>query len=129
MGDVTGPVNVMELCGRAYQATDNWQRHASHIRWVMDRTWYGRLRAQTVTADQEAARAQAHASAWISTEAKPPYWCPVCPGGPFATMLELTDHVTAMADPANKEPAQGDQLFGIALEVRADGGEPHLETQ
>lgn len=124
---MTSP-DVVELCNRAYAATSNWGRDASRIRWVMDRSWYDRLRAQAVPAGGEAARAQAHANALISAEAEPPYWCPACPAGPFATSRELTDHVTAMSDPAYREPAEGDQLFGIAIEVRADGGEPHLET-
>jgi hypothetical protein len=128
MDDVTTPVSVMDLCTRAYHATSNWERGAGHLRWVMDRSWYDRLRAQVVPEDQEAERARAHASAWIEAAAEPPHRCPVCPGGPFGTMKELTAHIGAMADPANREPSEGDQLFGIALEVRDDGGEPHLET-
>ncbi len=95
-------------------------------RWVMDRASYDRLRAETVTEEQETARAQAHATAWIKTV--PPYACRVCPAGPFGSIRELTDHVIAMADPANREPDDHDCLFGIYIEVREGGGEPHLEA-
>lgn len=119
--------DLQDLCTRAYHATANWERADNRLRWVMSRPWYDRLRAETATEDREAARAQAHVNARILSREQPPYKCPACPAGPFASLEELYDHATAMADPANREPADGDCLFGIRIEVREDGGEPHLE--
>ena len=99
----------------------------NRLRWVMDRASYDRIRAAAMTEDQEAARVQAHINARILSGDQPPYKCPVCPVGPFADLGELYDHMTAMSDPANREPDDHDCLFGIYIEVRADGGEPHLE--
>lgn len=94
----------------------------------MGRDWYDRLRAELVPEDQERERAREHASASVSPETAPPYCCPICPAGPFATAEELVGHMTALSDPANREPAPADVLFGLPIDVRADGGEPHLET-
>ena len=95
-------------------------------RWVMDRASYDRIRAAAMTEDQERARAQAHANALLPVLTEAPYACPACPSGPFGTMRELNDHGVAMADPASREPDDRDCLFGIYIEVRDDGGEPHL---
>lgn len=97
--------------------------------WVMDRASYDRIRAMAMTEEQETARALAHATAWIPILAQAPYLCPACPDGPFADMAGLTAHVAAMADPANREPLDGDMLFGIPIEVREDGGVPHIEDR
>lgn len=96
-------------------------------RWVMDRASYDRIRAMGMTGEQETARALAHARAWLPLPAEAPYACPACRGGSFATMGKLNDHFVAMADPTNREPASGDCLLGIRIEVREDGGEPHIE--
>ena len=96
-------------------------------RWVMDRLSYDRIRAAAMTDEQELNRALAHFDARILVLSEPPYACPACPAGPFATMAELSEHVRAMADPTNKEPQSGDYLLGIPVEVRDDGGAPHLE--
>jgi hypothetical protein len=117
--------SVAALCFRVYDAASALDRE--RCRWVMDRPWYDRLRAEAMTEDQEAIRAQAHASAWLVSLAGPPFKCPVCAAPPFGSKGELYDHVNAMADPSSREPVDGDSLFGIPLTVRADGGEPHLE--
>lgn len=102
--------------------------HARRTRWVMDRASYDHVRAMAMTAEQETARAVAHAAAWIPVLVEAPYTCPACgAGSSFATIGTLNDHVAAMADPTNREPADGDCLFGIRIEVRDDGGAPHLE--
>jgi len=121
------PASVVDLCTRAYSAASG-QPGTGRARWVMGRDWYDRLRAELVPEDQERERARAHADTMVSASANPPLNCPACIAGPFATVAELTEHVTAMADPANREPAEGDVLFGMLIDVRADGGEPHLET-
>lgn len=120
-------MTLIELCNQAYAATRNWERQDSRMRWVMDRPSYDRLRAEAINEDQESARARQHANILVRADAQPPHRCPACPAGPFATMRELSEHVAAMADPSNREPAEGDQLFGIAIVVREGGGEPHLE--
>jgi hypothetical protein len=119
---------LMTRCMLAYAAACQQERADGHTRWVMSRPWYDRLRAEACTEDQEAARALAHASVWLSAMAEPPLACPACGGGPFVTMDDLVGHVAAMADPANREPDHADCLFGLRMEVRDDGGEPHLET-
>lgn len=118
-------MSVMELCHRAWI---NREPGAVIARWVMDRAWYDRLRAEVVPEDQERERARMHAGAIVSPEAAPSYCCPACPAGPFATMKELAGHVTAMSDPADREPAPGDVLFCLPIDVRVDGGPPHLEA-
>jgi hypothetical protein len=97
------------------------------LRWTMNREWYDRIRAAFCSEDQERARAAAHASAWIPASAAGLVTCPVCPAGPFASLADLSAHVAAMADPANREPAGRDYLLGFPIDVRADGGVPHLE--
>ncbi len=103
------PHPLHDLLIKAYYATDNRMR-APACRWVMNRAWYDRIRAEA-----------------SGPAAGPPYQCPACPSGPFADMRALAGHVAAMADPLNREPAAGDQLLGIPVEVRENGGEPHLE--
>lgn len=98
-------------------------------RWVMDLDWYRRIRAIAVTEEQETARAYSHATLMVPALPALPVRCPACTAGPFATMGDLADHAAAMADPANREPADGDCLLGIPLEVAADGGVPHLENR
>lgn len=114
----------------AMYAVDPVIRHNNtHIRWVMSLDWYRRIRATAVTEEQEIARAMSHATAVIPVSATFPLRCPACTAGPFATMDDLADHAAAMADPANREPADGDRLLGIPLEVTAEGGAPHLENR
>lgn len=120
--------DVMMRCVLAYAATSQPERADGRTRWVMSRPWYDRLRAEACTEDQEAMRARAHAGMLVATMAAPPYECPACGAAPFATMNDLATHIAAMADPANREPDHGDCLFGLRMEVRDDGGEPHLET-
>jgi hypothetical protein len=116
---------VIELVTQAYSAAGPLERTG---KWVMDRPWYDRLRAAACTEEQERARAREHADIRIDPNAWLPGRCPVCMAGPFADMKAFTDHVSAMADPANREPDPRDQLFGIPMEVREDGGEPHLAS-
>lgn len=113
---------------RAYRAAEPEQLADRRTRWVMDLAHYKRIRAATCTEDQELARARAHATALIDAMASPPHFCPACGAGPFAAVDGLTGHMATMADPANREPAVGDLLRAIPIDVRADGGEPHLET-
>ncbi len=120
------PHPLHDLLIKAYYATDNRMR-APACRWVMNRAWYDRIRAEAVTDEQERERAAAHSGSCSGPAAGPPYQCPACPSGPFADMRALAGHVAAMADPLNREPAAGDQLLGIPVEVRENGGEPHLE--
>jgi hypothetical protein len=121
---------LADLCQRAYDATGNWERQDSRTRWVMDRSWYDRVRAVTVTPEQDRARAAAHATAWMEADPVFPRGCPArCAAGPFTAMSELAGHMAAMSDPLNREPADADRLFGIPVEVRAGGGEPYLETR
>lgn len=103
-------------------------RRDGSSRWVMDRASYDRIRAAAMTDEQELARATAHAVARLPIPAEAPYTCPACGAGPFAAMADLNDHVAAKGDPANREPADGDSLLGIPIEVREDGGVPHLEA-
>lgn len=44
-------------------------------------------------------------------------------------MEDLAAHAAAMADPLNREPADGDRLLGIPLEVIDGGGLPHVENR
>jgi hypothetical protein len=98
----------------------------SGARWVMDRASYDRLRTATCSPEQELARASAHRRIMIEADAPPPR-CPACRQGPFDGLAELTEHVVRMSDPQYREPGPGDRLYGIAVEVREDGGMPHLE--
>jgi hypothetical protein len=130
--DVAGSVSddgILELCRQAYGTVSDRDLDENRLLWVMDLASYKQVRAAAVTEDQERARAQAHANAWLRVPAEAPYACPVCPSGPFGTMGELYGHVTIMADPANREPDDHDCLFGIYIEVRDDGGLPHLEQR
>jgi hypothetical protein len=117
---------VLELCTQAYATMDARDRAAS--RWVMSRPWYDQLRAEACTEDQETMRAKAHTRVLVNATDPWPHTCPACGGGLFATMGDLAAHVAAMADPASREPGHGDTLFGVTMEVREDGGKPHLET-
>lgn len=112
------------LATEAHAAADPWTRQ--HGRWVMDRAWYDRIRAAFCTEEQEAARAGAHRCLYIAADASVPGWCRACGKGPFATVAGLTGHVLAMADPRNREPADGDSLFGSLIEVREGSGPPRL---
>jgi hypothetical protein len=130
MIDMTRDPGIVDLVTQAYSAftgRDAAVTPSNDVRWVMGRSWYDRLRAAAWTEEQERARAREHAHIWISTE-DPPRCCPVCMAGPFADMKAFTDHVAAMADPANREPDPRDRLFGFQIEVREDGGEPHLAS-
>lgn len=98
------------------------------LRWAMSREWYDRIRAAFWSEDQERARAAAHASVWIPATADGLITCPVCPGGPFGSLADLSEHVAAMADPAHREPDSKDYLLGFPVHVRDDGGPPHLEV-
>lgn len=122
MTDMTRDPQLVDLVTQEYRASPD----RADARWVMGRSWYDRLRAVAVTDEQERARAREHASLWISTAAPPPDQCPVCGAGPFADIGAFTGHVAAMADPASREPNTSDHLFGLPIEVREDGGEPHL---
>lgn len=97
-------------------------------RWVMDRTWYDQIRAACLTEEQELARASAHQNLMVSITAPFPRNCPACSMGAYATMDDLTSHVLAMADPRNRDPDTADCLLGIPIDVRDDGGKPHIET-
>jgi hypothetical protein len=98
-----------------------------HARWIMNRAWYDRVRA-TMPPELEIARANAHAVALMAAPPSFPTDCPVCRSGEFADMWSLSEHVAAMADPQNREPAPSDRLFGIPIEVTDDGGAPHLDA-
>lgn len=93
--------------------------------WLMDRTWYDRIRAEGISEDAERDRAWWHANAMISQDAAEPLHCPVCPGGPF-TRAELIEHIARKADLHNREPDPRDVLMGRPVIVRDDGGPPHL---
>lgn len=95
--------------------------------WVMDRSWYDRLRAACCTEEQERARAREHAHVWVAEASVAPRRCPACVCGPFADMGEYLAHLSVMADPAFREPDPRDELFAIRIEVRDGGGQPHLE--
>lgn len=116
-----------DLLVRAYDVTDNWQRDPAQ-RWVMDLGWYRQVRAAAVTEEQEEARAHAHANAYFGPTIAPSGGCPVCASGPFGSMRELSDHMALMSIPAYREPDPADQLFGLPIDVRDDGGEPRLES-
>lgn len=96
--------------------------------WVMDRASYDQIRAACLTEEQERARASAHQNLMVSLTAPFPRNCPACCMGAYATMDDLTSHVLAMADPDNRDPDTADCLFGIPIDVRDDGGEPHIEA-
>jgi hypothetical protein len=112
---------VVAIITAEYRAATNRARA-----WVMDRPWYGQLRAALVTEGQEQARAREHGELWIADAGNPPPHCGACPAGPFADMAAYVDHVRLMADPAYREPDPMDRLFGFPLEVRDGGGQPHL---
>lgn len=124
--DATTRDALFRLVAETHAAADSWTRQ--HGRWVMDRPWYDRIRAAACTEEQEQIRAEAHRCLYIAADASVPGRCPACGKGPFSTMAEFTEHVLAMADPRNREPADGDALFGILIEVREGGGSPHLEA-
>lgn len=117
---------LYKLVTGAYADTDWLTRH--HGRWVMDRSWYDRIRAAFCTEEQERIRADAHRLMYVM-DAIVPGKCPACGKGPFTTMDEFTGHVRAMADPRNREPVDGDCLMGIPIEVREGSGPPHLEPR
>jgi len=131
MIDAARDPEIVDLVTQAYCAftgRDAAVTPSNDARWVMGRSWYDRLRAAAWTEEQEQARAREHADIWISAEGPPPGCCPVCMAGPFADVKAFTDHAAAMADPANREPDPRDRLYGFQIEVREDGGEPHLAS-
>jgi hypothetical protein len=110
----------------AYGAADPMLRRFDVGCWVMDRSWYDRMRA-LVPAEQERERAAVHARVLIEVDAKPPFTCPACRMGPFATMGEFGEHVANMADPDYREPHAMDYLLGLPVVVREGAGQPHIE--
>lgn len=110
---------------RIHAAYDGDRRRAC---WMMDRVSYDRIRAIAMTEEQETARAYSHATMLVPVLAVFPLRCPACTAGPFATMDDLAAHAEAMSDPANREPGHGDTLLGLPIDVRGDGGAPHLEA-
>ena len=116
---------VIELVTQAYSTAGPLERTG---KWVMNRPWYDRLRAAACTEEQERIRASEHKRIWIVWGSPPPKRCQACPAGPFADMHAYSAHIAAMADPANREPDPRDRLFGLQIEVREDGGEPHLAS-
>lgn len=120
--------DLVALCYRAYSEGAQQMFSGAQPRWVMDRNWYDRLRAELVSDDQEASRARAHADALIPVHAHH-FTCPACPAGPFRDAPELAAHMATMADPAYREPGDGDMLFALPIVVRDGGGEPHLDVE
>jgi hypothetical protein len=117
---------VIKACYQAL-ADAGIRRADPAARWIMDRGWYDRIRAAMPT-EQEFARARAHADLMVPADAAGELKCPACGDGPFDGMRGLTEHVIAQADPMNREPSGRDRLFGLCIDVRDDGGRPHLET-
>lgn len=120
---ITDP--LMDVVQREYFAGRRPDRPGARLRWVMDRPNYDRLRAACTTEMDELARARAHARVMVSEG--DPRRCPVCGEGPFDPPDGLGEHVRQLADPNYREPNPRDQLFGYPIQVRADGGEPHLD--
>lgn len=122
------PDQLLKVCYETFSAADPWSRvDYSGARWVMSRLWYDCIRAAACSPEQELALARAHADLMIQVNAPLPIKCPVCQRGPFADLGALSEHVIAMSDPQNREPHPGDYMFGVPIEVREDGGMPHLE--
>lgn len=126
---MTSPDPLLELIrseylGRGERFAD---RPRAQLRWVMNRPSYDRVRAACVTDEQERARADEHARVWIPADPVAGLPCPVCSAGPFDGAATFAAHMQVMADPERREPDPRDQMFGYPIEVRPDGGEPHLD--
>jgi hypothetical protein len=119
-----GQAALMNLLRRAYDDAASL-RARGNPRWVMDRTWYDRLRRTFITRKQEQERAAAHQYAVLADGVLA---CPACPASRFPDQTAVAEHVVQQSDPAYREPDPGDMLFAIRIAVRDGGGEPHLET-
>lgn len=116
---------VLAAISRAYDQALA-EGNSPGLRWTMGRAFYDRMRSALLTDEHEQIRAREHALAVIEVLAKFPRHCPICPSGPFADMAALAAHVAAKSDPRNRQPSDGDTLFGIPVDVEAGGGVPRL---